>query len=391
MSENPLPTTQPDSILALSADTSSAIAALLEPVAGIYRLMAWESMALSPVDRPSLPSALRAASYRLGTRLGRPLWDDTQETPQMKSPDLALELSLGQVVAAIDPLPPLRVWIGGLTGHESLAAAQSALDSTACRTVAVYRFGIGSSPNQLAADLTSVGPDLAVLVGGYDRQEPSARRVVLKLCEEMALALNSLPPENRPALYFAGNRWAASTALDMWSRLSGGLSVDAVENVAPAPGVRRTTSLSVAVSRLYWRRCRAMPAMKDISRWITAPSEVRSISWSFAQAVRLWRQVYSLPDLHGLFCAGPLWIHVRALDGEDGVRLRFVPAHTRPPALEGWPPLRLVSGPWPERLWPRPRRHWWDSTGLIPTVANVGQIDPLIAYQVLAHDLLREG
>ncbi|MBI3959029.1 MAG: hypothetical protein HY328_09485 [Chloroflexi bacterium] len=392
MSETLLPNTQSASILALGATPTSATAALLEPVAGSYRLIAWESATHNGGENtPFLPGALATVSQTLGDRLGRQLWDDSQNSPRMSIPNPALELALGQVVAAVDPLPPLRVWIGGLTGHESLAAAQYALDSTVCRTVAVYRFGLGGGPDRLAADLTDARPDLAVVVGGYDQSSPSARTAVLELCEELALALNITPSSLRPAIHFAGNRWAAADALALWSGLPGGLTADAVENVAPAPGVHRATSLSVAASRLYWRRCGATPAIQSISRWITPPSAVRSISWSFAQAVRLWRQVHSLPALHGLFCGAPLWIHVCAAVGEDGVRLRFVPAHSRPPAMDGWPPLRLVSGPWPEELWPRPQRHWWDPTGLTPAVANVGQIDPLIAWQVLAHDLLREG
>lgn len=382
------------SILALQVDRANANAALIEPVNGIHRLIAWESASLSPKDGVAPPAVLSAISRVLGARLGRPLWDDSLDTPRLSSADPALGLHLGQVVAAVDPLPPLRVWIGGLTDHESLAAAQSALDATICRTVAVYRFGMGGDPTRLAAELTDARPDLAVVVGGYDR--PGATGPVLELCEEVTGALTALPSVNRPAVYFAGNRWAAQTVLDRWSRLPGGLSADAVENVAPAPGIHLSTSLAVAASRLYWRRCQSTPAVQSIRRWITPPSEVRSTSWSFAQAVRLWRQVHSLPLLHGLFCANPLWIHVCAEEGRDGVRLRFVQPDTRPAALAGWPPLRLVSGEWPTHLWPRPPghkwpSHWWDPTGLVPTVANLGQIDPLIAYQVLAQDLLHEG
>jgi len=391
VSETSLPSAQSTSILALSATPSSATAALLEPVAGSYRLIAWESATHKEGESaPSLPGALAAVTQTLGDRLGRQLWDDNQNGPRMSIPDPALELALGQVVAAVDPLPPLRVWIGGLTGHESLAAAQSALDSTVCRTAAVYRFGMGGGPDRLAADLADSRPDLAVIVGGYDLPAPAARTAVLELCEEVTAALATIPPTLRPALYFAGNRWAAPHALALWSALPGGVAADGVENVAPAPGIHRSTSLAVAASRLYWRRCRATTTVQTISRWITQPSEVRSIAWAFAQAVRLWRQVHSLPALHGLYCGAPLWIHACATAGEDGVRLRFVPAASRPPALDGWPPLRLVSGPWPDELWPRPRGHWWDPSGLMPAVANVGQIDPLIAYQALAHDLLRK-
>ncbi|HRJ41665.1 MAG TPA: glutamate mutase L, partial [Caldilineaceae bacterium] len=347
MSDTTLSAVQSASILALSGDTHRATAALLEPVSGSYRLIGWESWESPGGSSSALAQSLRAAAQRLGERLGRPLWDESQDSPVMAAPDPALHLGLGHVVAAVDPLPPLRVWIGGLTGEESLAGAQAALDATICQTVALYRYGLGGGPDRLAEELNDCRPDLAVLVGGYDKSGGTARRAVLELCNEVAQALDRLAVGSRPALYFAGNRWAAAQALEMMARLSGGLSADAVENVSPGPGQHRATSLAVATSRLYWRRCRATPAVQSINRWITPPSEVRTLSWSFAQAVRLWRQVHALPALHGLFCAGPLWIHVRALDGEEGVRMRFVPAHTRPATLNGWPPLRLVSGPWP--------------------------------------------
>ncbi|MGB5052257.1 MAG: hypothetical protein WBO46_25130 [Caldilineaceae bacterium] len=390
MSERtPLP--HASSILALSADTATAHAALIEPVGGSHRLIGWESASLPPGEAMAIHAALRGVSYRLGARLDRALWDESDDSPLLSSSEPALGLHLGQTVAAVDPLPPLRVWIGGLTSHESLAAAQSSLESTVCQTVAVYRFGMGGGPAQLTADLNDIRPDLAVVVGGYDRAESTAARPVLDMCAELAQALASLPSGQRPAVYFAGNRFAAAAALEMWSHLPGGLSADAVENVAPAPATHRGTSLAVATSRLYWRRCRSTPTVQTISRWITAPSEVRSVSWSFAQAVRLWRQVHNLPSLHGLYCAGPLWIHVCAEEGKDGVRLRFARPFTRPDELTHWPPLRLVSGPWPDSLWPRPQTHWWDPTGLTPTVANVGQVDPLVTHQVLAQDLLHEG
>lgn len=383
------------SFLALSADARHAWAALIEPVGGSHRLIAWEqgeaATRQTPGQGPGVTDRMRNVAQNLGARLGRPLWDESQGGPLLHSPEPTLGLHLGQVVAAVDPLPPLRVWLGGLTSYGSLAAAQASLESTSSVVAATYRFGGGARPAELAADLAYLSPDLLVVAGGYDRPGSDASAPVRALCAEVGQALAELPPERRPALLFAGNQYAARECLARITHVSGGGAADAVANVAPGPGVRRLTPLAVAVSRLYWRRCRATPAIREISRWITPPGEVRSLAWSFAQAVRLWRQIHDLPFLHGLFCASAPWLHVWAAEGWDGVRLRYTHPRTRPPDVEGWPPVQLVSGPWPDAIWPRPRVHWWDAGGLLPTVANVGQIDPSIAYQVLAQDLLRGG
>lgn len=393
-------------LLALSADATQATAALVEPVAGSHRLIAWEQVQASSHGEPEISRRLRTATQNLGARLGRELWDEEQDSPLLTSPEAALGLQLGQVVAAVDPLPPLRVWLAGLTSFESLAAAQASLSATLCTVSAIYRYGAGHgqnslsqnslsqsqlSQNQLSGDLAQLRPDLLILVGGYDRPGADAIAPVYALAAEVALALADLPPEQRPALYFAGNRHAAGACLDLLAHLPGGTTADALPNVAPGPGLRRTAPLAVAISRLYWRRCRATPALRTAGRWITPPGEVRSISWSFAQAVQLWRQVQGLPHLHGLYCGSAPWVHIRADEGQEGVRLLYTPPGTRPPALDGWPPVQLVSGPWPSALWPRLPGQWWDGRGLLPTIANLGQIDPAIAYEVMAQDLLRDG
>jgi hypothetical protein len=68
--------------------------------------------------------------------------------------------------------------------------------------------------------------------------------------------------------------------------------------------------------------------------------------------------------------------------------MRYVAPNSKPPELDGWPPLRLVSGEWPAHLWPRPGGSWWDRGALAPLVAAVGQVAPQAMLQVLSSDIL---
>jgi hypothetical protein len=290
------------------------------------------------------------------------------------------------VVATADPLPPLRIWIAGLSAGESLAAAQDAITAAPCEAIALYCRGGEEDPVELSIELAEASPDVIVVVGGYDQPDALARQPVLALCQLIALAVRRLHPSRRPMLCFAGNRWAAAAALDLWRQMPD-VESQSVLNVLPALGVSHGSALAVAISQYYWARCKADDSLQEISSWLTQPAVLRSYHWGFAQAVRMWRETHQLPHLHALYCGRDRWMHVWAADDEIGVRVYFSQPKRRPAALDRWPPLRLVSGMWPE-LWTRPSRSWCEPLGLMPVAASIGQIDAEAALQVLMYDLI---
>jgi hypothetical protein len=377
-------------VLALGADQERVVAALVEPVEGVYRLIDWTILPYAPLHGPrySLPDRMVQACRQLGQRVGRPLWRKDGRGPYLQDAEPALGLALDQVVMVADPLPPLRVWLAGLSTGESLAAAQEALAGAYCEPVALYRLAAHEDDARLALDLADSAADVVVVTGGYDRSERPARDPVLLLCERIGRALRQLHPDQRPLLCFAGNRWAAQAALEIWKQIPD-VDAEALLNVAPAPGRIHATSLAITLSQYYWKQTKSVQALRQVNPWITSPAVLRSLHWSFAQAVRVWREIYNLPDLHALYCGPRQWMHVWATAEGVGVHVRFTPPGSRPPALEVWPPLQLVSGPWPEALWPRPDSHWWEPLGLLPVVANIGQVLPDAALQVMARDLLK--
>lgn len=376
------------SMLSLCGDQSHVVAALVESVAGAFRLVGWQmevfgqSQSLDQVHEPYIRVA-----RQLGEQFGRTLWDDVGERPYIEDPEPALGLHLGHVAVAAQPLPPLRIWVAGLSELESLAAVEDALSTALCQPVGRISFRSPHSPGTVADMLQASAPDVVIVAGGYDLPDLAAQEPVLELCDLLAQALGELSPEHRPRVVYAGNRWAAGEALDLWAGLPGGVQAEAVENILPRPGVHRQSPLTVSLSRIYWRRCQGLPAVRTMAAWSTPPAQLRSFSWCFVQTVRLWREVQALEDLYGLFCGRESWLHVWASAEVDGVYLRF----TRPGATapENWPPLSLLSG---RQIDPAlsARVRWLDPEGLAPAIGNLGQFSPEVAYQVLAGDILLE-
>lgn len=385
------PDYESESILVLGGDRTEGAVLLVEPVAGRYRLVGWEriSQRNGLLEHPQpLPALLTEVCFRLGERLGRPLWDEETGTPQAHESEPGLGLAIGQVLAFADVKEPLQAWIGGLSAGESLTAASIALNGAYCQPAALYRTSGQDDVDILAREFTALQPDVAVVVGGYDRPRPASIDSVLDLCETVALAVYRLLPTERPLLCFAGSRWAASEARDLWQSLPGNLATEIVANVAPAPGIRQPTGLAVALSHHYWRSSRALSELQKISDWVTRPGELRSVHWAFAQGVRVWREVQGLPNLHGLHIGSRRRLHVWADRESTAVRVRFVEPGEEAAELNDWPPIGLVSGPFPENLEKLEPTGWHDPLGFVPFAAGIGQIHPDAALDVLNYDLL---
>lgn len=399
----------PKNILALGAEPQRVTAALIEPVEEIYRLIGWQTADLPEGASPGQSAAaLVQAVNRLQTQFNISLWDEEEDRPRLHTYDAALVEGVGQAVAVADLLPPLRVWLAGLSGGTSLIAGKDALAGALCNCVATYRFSPRRSTDELAAELELLHPDVILAVGGYEETDRRGQGQVLALCRHVIDAAVKLPSEHPPLFCFAGNRQSADAALTYWHGRSAGNEAAQAVNVLAPDAVQSNGALAKVLERYHWRRSQEMPAMRRIAGWLNAPAELRSTQWAFVQAVRLWSHRNRLPSLHGLHAAADRWLHVWTSDpsvagsrggpgpssellAPEGGHLRIccVRPGERPDYLADWPPLRLVSGPWPEH-WPRPSSHWWDPLGLVPVVTGAGQVAPEATQQVLAADLLEE-
>jgi hypothetical protein len=411
---------------------------LLENISGHYRLAAWDSIAREAGIPPSHQCA--ALCRRLGEQLGRTLWDEQANRPFLSSEDPITQPPLDHVTIGLSPRPRMRVWLVGLTEGESIAAARRALVSTPLHLLGVTTLTPHLASTQLTLQLTEAHPEALVLVGGYDLPTTAAQQWVLELSRIVGQALERLSPGQRPAVFYAGNRWCAEGIEQGLRRMNGPLQFTALPNVLPAPGITQPAALGVALSSYYWRLCQQMPGINQLNQWVTAPGRIVNLEAAFAQMVQVWMEYHRLPRLHGLYCPTRLgaperapnaslrssthvdelfeglptdlsaslraeaqanlsasarkeaqadwWLHVWADQAEQGVQLRFVKPGVRPPELAQWPPLQVVSGEWPLDLWSPPDICWWDRSGLAPMVATSGQVAPAAMVQVLKYDLL---
>ena len=348
--------------------------------------MAWSAVARNE-GVPLIESAA-ALLRRMGQRLSRDLWDERTSAPLLFSEDNVRRPPLAHVAIAASPRPRVRIWLAGLSSSQSIDSLRTALVSSPAEVAGTTLFRADLDTAELTDLLTDAAPDMVVIAGGYDNPDSDTHAPLLELCLRIGQALARTAPAQRPAVVFAGNRWAASAAGDSIRNIGGGI-LDVVENVQPAPGFVHKAPLARAVSLHYWRLCRRLPGFLELSRWVTSPGHISSQESSFAQLAQVWMEYQQLPELHGLWCGPAWWLHVRTNRSQGGLQLRYVEPQQRPTDLAEWPPLQLVSGEWPEDLWPRSSLSWWDRSGMAPMIAAVGQVDPQAMLQILRTDVLR--
>lgn len=358
---------------------------LLENISGHYRLAAWDTLARDAGVPPSHQCPLLC--QRLGERLGRPLWDAATNGPFLHSADPISQPALEHVAIGLSPRPRMRIWLVGLSDGGSIAAARRALASAPLQLVGVTTLTPTLTSTHLMTLLSEAHPEALVLVGGYDTPAPETQTWVLHLAQLVGQALERLSPGQRPAVFYAGNRYCAASVEAGLRTMNGPLQFTILANVQPTAGLTQPAALGVALSDYFWRLCQQMPGIHQVTQWVTLPGRLLNLEAAFAQLVQVWMTYQRLPMLHGLYCTPHWWLHVWAHEAE-GVQLRFVKPGTRPPELADWPPLQLVSGDWPMELWPPANRCWWDRRGLGPLITPVGQVAPMALLQVLQHDLL---
>ena len=389
MSQQPPKITTTGSLLALSVELAVTRACLLEPVAGQYRLASWLTVERNP--ELDLVQQLADTCRRLGGRLGRRLWDEARDEPLLQSEDALQFPPVDQVAVIASPRPHLRVWLAGLSVGVSLMAAHQALAAGPVQVVGTSCLTVELSSGQLANELIDAQPEVLVVVGGYDNADLAAQQPILLLCKLIGQAIARLPRAQQPALFYAGNRWAAAAAEMLLRNGDSALPLTVLGNLQPTPDFVNQAELAVAMGYHFWRLCERTAAFGQVRRWVTGPGQISNLETSFAQLTLAWMAHQGLPILHALYCTDAWWLHVWATEEQNGVRMRFVPPQTRPADLAAWPPLQLVSGEWPQRLWPVPALHWWDRSSVAPLVAAIGQVAPLAMVQALSLDVLMMG
>jgi len=178
-------------VLAVGVEVERLTACVLEPVDGLYRLAGWR--VVTGRDQRPLPAQVHDLCRQLGNRLQRPLWDEKRSAPLTHSSDPIRYPPLEQVVVTASPRPRLRVWLAGLTEHNSLAAAQRGLEAAQAQWTGTTCLGAHLDSATLAQELDAARPEALVLAGGYDTADPRTHAPMLLLAGRIAAALHMAP------------------------------------------------------------------------------------------------------------------------------------------------------------------------------------------------------
>jgi hypothetical protein len=375
----------PQRMLGFTAEVAGTRACLVEPVAGQHRAVGWVNLARS--HDAALPDQVAEACRRLGRRLGSVLWDEELNTPFTRTIDRVRFPPLDQVAGSLSARPPLRVVAAGLSRGGSIAAARDGIAAAPCTLAGELVYDATVDGTQVATLLEATLPEVIVLAGGFDDERPPAQAGVLALGRAVAQAAARLPRSRRPAVLYAGNR-AAAERVEALFRTPDAPPFEALENVLPEPGLRRRAALAQALSYAYWRLMQRLVGFKEAARWVTEPGYAATVEARFAQLVQAWALRRELTGLHGVYCGPAWWLHAWADRARNEIHLLYAEPGTRPPGLEGWPPLRFVSGNWPAQ-WPATPGAWWDPAALAPVIAGLGQTAPHALMQVLEADIVR--
>jgi hypothetical protein len=372
-------------MVGFTAEVAGTRACLVEPVAGQYRAVGWINLARSPEG--ALPDQVAEACRRLGRRLGSVLWDEELNTPFTRTIDRVRFPPLDQVAGSLSARPPLRVIAAGLSRGGSIGAARDAVAAAPCTLAGELVYDAALDAAQVAALLEESVPDALVLTGGFDDERPAAQAAVLALGRAVAQAVARLPRSRRPLVLYAGNR-AAAAHVEALFRPPDAPPFEVLENVLPEPGLRRRAALAQALSYAYWRLMQRFVGFKQVTRWVTEPGYAATVEARFVQLLEAWALRRELSGLHGVYCGPAWWLHAWVDRARGEIHLHYAAPGTRPPGVEGWPPLRFVSGEWPAP-WPRPAGAWWDPVALAPVIAGLGQTAPHALIQVLEADIVR--
>ncbi len=368
------------SLLALGVEQAGVRACLVENVAGQHRLVGW--LGLQNDGTTEIPLLIANACIRLGQRLGRQLWDEHNQEPLLDSEDPLRYPPLHQVGLGLAARSPLRVWVAAVSRTSGLAAFAAVTAAVPMQIVGETILTTDLSPEQLARAMQQHRPEALVIVGGFDVAVPAAQIPILSLCRVLASALLHLPVEERPALFFAGNRAAAAVARSLFEG-----AVTILPNLVPRPDQVQVSELLQALNYHHWRLSERMAGYNWLSRWVTSPGQVSSLASNFVQVAQIWREQQQLASLHAVYAASQWTLHVLSERHHPGVHLIYAAPQVVPNVLDRWPPAQLISGRWAGD-WARSAPVWWDREGLAPIIAALGQVAPLAMAQVLNHDLL---
>ena len=257
----------PDAILAADVGSNRTHVCLIQRVEGIYRLVARaESPTTAGEPENDITIGVCRAVQDVEAIVQRPLLDSDGDilTPMEPSGVAGVDL----FVATCSAAPALRCVIVGLTDDVSVETA--ARTCAAANAVVTHTIALGDTMRRwddaTLQSLHQAPPDVILIVGGVDTGPvaplESAALVLATIYETVA-------PEERPVVVFAGNQEARRALMDLLAPL---FDYRVVDNVRPNVHVETPGELHCELAEIYQRLALPrVPGHDRLQGWSAGP------------------------------------------------------------------------------------------------------------------------
>ena len=276
------------SILVADCGSTMTTVALIDRVNGHHRLLArGEAISTHHTPWANVTVGVKEAIRQVETLVGRALLTQGGELIRSCRPD---KDGVDAFAAVSSAAPPMRVVLTGLTHNLSLASARRALAGPYVELAGVLALDEGGAGRDLTARiriLRQAQPEVIVITGGTDG---GASRPVTEIAQLVALYNRMLAPEDRPAIFYAGN---AHLADDVASLFAASDTLRVVANVRPGLDVENLEPIRTQLQSLYQDRwLTSVPGMHRLREWTGRP--VSPAARSFGQVIRYVGERYRL-------------------------------------------------------------------------------------------------
>lgn len=218
---------------------------LVDVVDGTYQVIAHQQeRTTNRYPHNNVSVGLTRAIRELEALTGRKLLDPGDAV--MKPEDPALRQGVDFFVTTASAGRPLRAVMVGLMPDISLSSGLRAIAGAYIDPVANIHLRDGCDDEERLNAILLNQPDLIFITGGTDR---GARGPMMPLLEIVALALQLIETDQRPAIIFAGNRRLRATVEALFDDLAPYLII--ADNIRPAINEEHIEAVKPEVARVY--------------------------------------------------------------------------------------------------------------------------------------------
>lgn len=236
------PASEVKSVLAVDIGSVNTRAVLFDVAGNSYRMLAAGSAPsthLSPIR--DAQEGVAAAIHQVEEVTGRNLLDTDR---RLITPSSFVGSGVDRLALSSSAGADIRIVAIGLLEELSLASVEKLAGGVYSRIVERFTLNDNRKPEDRLNAFIQSEPDLVIIAGGTNR---GAGRAVLRMVEQLRLALQVCQPEKRPAVLFAGNEILAERVKETLEKFS---TVYIAPNIRPFADEEDTGPAEEALSQV---------------------------------------------------------------------------------------------------------------------------------------------